>query len=1022
MNNRKCDIGINSKQLTSILISSIFGLLILFLVIPGANALVFSDVSTSALKNDSTYIRWSIDPRDPNNLTNYATRNGNDMGFSTSLIEYGTTLSYGSLTTKHGFSYFHQHELKSLLPGTLYHYRIRAKLYNGTEVLSPDFTFTTLTNAQMDNLVKAARIGGQLPKTYYVRTNGNDNCNGLYNAGGLSGNCAFNTISKGMSVLDAGDTLRVQSGTYYGTASGLVRSGIITHPIRIVADGNVIMDGQNTVASGFAIDINLYDMWTIEGFTLQNYNEAGIWANPWGGTGNNIIIANNIIKNSGNGVLVARDGSNGISNNVVIKNNYIENSKWNGIIISPSLGNRNVIVGNTFVNIGRYAVVTGGDYNLIEDNKYTTSDGYLSDSGCGHCLVQVGSGNAVTLRNNSFVGGHGDRLRVGTTQAWNVLIIENYFKDVGSPLATYYHNSINFVMNKVINSGSFQGTGMERLRIENNTLYDFRTKNIGWGGESGVDTNKLIDNVYLTNNYITLGAATNPILINGFNNFDMTGNIFDGQGFQISQLFNEIPQTAHNLRIKNNVFYNKNDLQSAIYLGVESVENVEVKNNIFYNVKGYGIDNANSGNKNIIISYNLVWQNGSILSNAPYSKTIVADPLLVDPANGDFHLKSTSPAVKAGENGVDIGAYWSGSTQSISRGNSSGQVTNMTGYPIEGVIVTDGIKTNTTDNNGRYFLAYIDSGSRTIIASKNGYQTTSKVINIVENSTVTSNFQLYSLTQPNISLNPPVGFWDLNETSGLIASDSSGNANNGILNNFDIGNSWIEDGVIGKALLFDGLNDFVLIPYSSSLDVGTGDFALEAWVKIKQADTYDRIISNYKLATESVDLEIRNNNIVFYARDGTRVSATVDSEVNVVDNKWHQVLGVRSGNNFSVYVDGTLKNSTNAAVGDVVSADNAWFIGADSPSSGYINATIDEVKIYNRALSEVEIKEKYNEAMPYTPALSPYDVNQDGKVNLTDLDIIWNSINTKTYCKPCDMNNNSEVELYDWVIVSGNFG
>ena len=51
---------------------------------------------------------------------------------------------------------------------------------------------------------------------------------------------------------------------------------------------------------------------------------------------------------------------------------------------------------------------------------------------------------------------------------------------------------------------------------------------------------------------------------------------------------------------------------------------------------------------------------------------------------------------------------------------------------------------------------------------------------------------------------------------------------------------------------------------------------------------------------------------------------------------------------------------------------------------------------------------------------SLYDVNQDGLVNTTDLGIVWNSINTGIYCQRCDINNDTKVDLYDWVLVSGN--
>ncbi|MBU4220082.1 MAG: hypothetical protein KKA10_00395 [Euryarchaeota archaeon] len=51
---------------------------------------------------------------------------------------------------------------------------------------------------------------------------------------------------------------------------------------------------------------------------------------------------------------------------------------------------------------------------------------------------------------------------------------------------------------------------------------------------------------------------------------------------------------------------------------------------------------------------------------------------------------------------------------------------------------------------------------------------------------------------------------------------------------------------------------------------------------------------------------------------------------------------------------------------------------------------------------------------------SPFDMDCDGLVDETDRNIVWNSINTGIYCERCDINNNTEVEVFDWVMVSGN--
>lgn len=73
---------------------------------------------------------------------------------------------------------------------------------------------------------------------YYVRTGGNNNCDGLVNADGASGACAWATIQKAATTLVDGDTVRVQAGEYAEAVAPSV-GGTLADPITFVADGVV---------------------------------------------------------------------------------------------------------------------------------------------------------------------------------------------------------------------------------------------------------------------------------------------------------------------------------------------------------------------------------------------------------------------------------------------------------------------------------------------------------------------------------------------------------------------------------------------------------------------------------------------------------------------------------------------------------------------------------------------------------------------------------------------------------------
>jgi len=87
--------------------------------------------------------------------------------------------------------------------------------------------------------------------------------------------------------------------------------------------------------------------------------------------------------------------------------------------------------------------------------------------------------------------------------------------------------------------------------------------------------------------------------------------------------------------------------------------------------------------------------------------------------------------------------------------------------------------------------------------------------------------------------------------------------------------------------------------------------------------------------------------------------APVSSVTSVVDNKWHLLVGKYDGSTVSVYVDGKFENSSNFNHG--IGSNNSELIIGNDPDcpNRFFNGIIDDIRIYNRALSEEEIKVLY---------------------------------------------------------------
>jgi len=210
-----------------------------------------------------------------------------------------------------------------------------------------------------------------------------------------------------------------------------------------------------------------------------------------------------------------------------------------------------------------------------------------------------------------------------------------------------------------------------------------------------------------------------------------------------------------------------------------------------------------------------------------------------------------------------------------------------------------------------------------------------------------------------------IGYWRFEESGGYVANDSSGNDNNGYL-----GRAMLHGflGKIGSALMFDNNNKYISMGDLDSLDFeANNSFTVSAWVKL------DNSIRDYKAILGKASVSSKDGYALRYNTDGNFgmmiESSDGDKEVNVIakgdyrDEKWHLVTGVinRTDNTNTIYVDGLKKNSADISqVGDLSNSVH-FNIGALANKSIFFSGFMDEVRVYNRALSNNEVIQLYNQ-------------------------------------------------------------
>jgi len=204
-----------------------------------------------------------------------------------------------------------------------------------------------------------------------------------------------------------------------------------------------------------------------------------------------------------------------------------------------------------------------------------------------------------------------------------------------------------------------------------------------------------------------------------------------------------------------------------------------------------------------------------------------------------------------------------------------------------------------------------------------------------------------------------VGWWMLDETSGMTAADSSGNGNDGTLSGYLGGDEWTT-GIDGGALRFNW-DGYVNCGTASSLDITT-DFTVCAWLKPAPGSESSymgvggRLVSS---PTYQGFALVRHSSGVYRLWTANQATAAVvgaSSSATYTASEWHHVAGVRTGSTCSLYVDGVKAGS--ADVPTMAPSSNFAHIGmqyANSPTDRLWIGLIDDFRLYSRGLTDAEI-------------------------------------------------------------------
>lgn len=238
-----------------------------------------------------------------------------------------------------------------------------------------------------------------------------------------------------------------------------------------------------------------------------------------------------------------------------------------------------------------------------------------------------------------------------------------------------------------------------------------------------------------------------------------------------------------------------------------------------------------------------------------------------------------------------------------------------------------------------------------------------------------------------------VGHWNLEGDATDVVNSNDGTVSGATL---------ISDGVQGSAYDFDGTDDYISIPNDATLNFGSGNFSINVWIRSPSEPSSDSRIINKGNSTSGSNCgdgkryEIYTKSGINFVvdDDSTKTNEQWNPTSGLWDDDWHMLTAVRNGTSNILYCDATQVGVTTGGTGDIDGTCSLLFGNGRMTGDGIeapADINIDQVSMYNRALTTSELHQLYNGGIPvsYAGGGGTSSVNQD----LIDAFTLYNLIN-----------------------------